>query len=109
VTLSSVHFATGKADITSDSDSALNNAVAELNKHSDWKIRVEGFTDNVGSPSANLKLSTERANAVMNWLANYGIDRSRLSAKGYGESHPVAENSSEEGRAQNRRVELVRL
>jgi SH3 domain-containing YSC84-like protein 1 len=109
VTLSNVHFATGKADISSDSESALNNALAALNEHPDWKIRVEGFTDNVGSPSANLKLSTERANAVMDWLANHGIDRSRLSAKGYGESHPVAKNSSEEGRAKNRRVELVRM
>ena len=63
----------------------------------------------MGSPSANLKLSTERAKAVMDWLANHGVDGSRLSAKGYGESHPVAKNSSEEGRAKNRRVELVRM
>ena len=109
VTLSDVHFATGKAAITSDSERALNNAVAALKDHTDWNIRVEGFTDNVGSREANLKLSDERANAVMDWLANHGIDRSRLSAKGYGESRPVAKNSSEEGRAKNRRVELVRI
>jgi SH3 domain-containing YSC84-like protein 1 len=108
LTLSNVHFATGEAELSSDSASALNNIVAGLKEHPDWKIRVEGFTDNVGSPNANLKLSTERAHAVMDWLANHGIDRSRLSAKGYGESHPVAKNSSEEGRAKNRRVELVR-
>jgi SH3 domain-containing YSC84-like protein 1 len=109
VTLSNVHFATGKADITPDSEAALNDAVTALKEHADWKIRVEGFTDNVGSREANLKLSSERAEAVMNWLGDHGIDRGRLSAKGYGESRPVARNSSEEGRAKNRRVELVRL
>jgi lipid-binding SYLF domain-containing protein len=109
VTLSDVHFATGKATITSDSETALNNVVAALKDHADWNIRVEGFTDNVGSREANLKLSDERANGVMDWLANHGIDRSRLTAKGYGEARPVAKNSTAEGRAKNRRVELVRM
>jgi outer membrane protein OmpA-like peptidoglycan-associated protein len=108
VTLSNVHFETGKADIVADSEAALNDAVAALKEHPDWNIRVEGFTDNVGSKEANLKLSSDRADAVMNWLAEHGIDRSRLSAKGYGESRPVASNSTERGRAKNRRVELVR-
>ena len=109
VTLSNVHFATGKADLTPDSEASLNDAVAALKEHADWNIRVEGFTDNVGSPDANLKLSNDRAEAVMDWLANHGIDKGRLSAKGYGEDRPVARNSSAEGRARNRRVELVRL
>jgi lipid-binding SYLF domain-containing protein len=109
MTLSNVHFATGKADITPDSEAALNEAVTTLKNHADWKIRVEGFTDNVGPAEANRKLSDDRANAVMNWLAEHGIDKSRLSAKGYGEARPVARNSSDEGRAKNRRVELVRL
>jgi outer membrane protein OmpA-like peptidoglycan-associated protein len=104
-----VHFATGKSEITSDSESSLSDAVTALKAHPDWNIRVEGFTDNVGSPEANVKLSSDRANAVMNWLADHGIDRSRLSAKGYGESHAVAKNSTAEGRAKNRRVQLVRL
>ncbi len=108
VTLSNLHFATGKADITPDSEASLNEAVNALKEHSDWKIRVEGFTDNVGSREANLKLSTDRANAVMNWLAEHGIDRSRLSAKGFGEARPIASNSTDEGRAKNRRVEIVR-
>jgi outer membrane protein OmpA-like peptidoglycan-associated protein len=108
VTLSNLHFETGKADITPDSEASLNDAVNALKEHPDWKIRVEGFTDNVGSREANLKLSTDRANAVMNWLAEHGIDRSRLSAKGYGEARPVASNSTDEGRAKNRRVEIVR-
>jgi lipid-binding SYLF domain-containing protein len=109
VTLSNVHFATGKADITADAETSLNDAVAVLKEHPDWNIRVEGFTDNVGSREANLKLSSERADAVMNWLADHGIDRSRLSSKGYGEARPVASNSTEEARAKNRRVQLVRM
>jgi lipid-binding SYLF domain-containing protein len=109
VTLTNVHFATGKADISPDSEAALNDAVNALKEHSDWNIRVEGFTDNVGSREANRKLSSDRADAVMNWLADHGIDRSRLSSKGYGEARPVASNSTEEGRAKNRRVQLVRI
>jgi SH3 domain-containing YSC84-like protein 1 len=109
VTLSNLHFATGKADITADSEASLNDALAALKEHSDWNVRVEGFTDNVGSRQANLKLSSDRADAVMNWLAQHGIDRARLSSKGYGESHPVASNSTAEGRAKNRRVQLVRV
>jgi SH3 domain-containing YSC84-like protein 1 len=108
VTLSNVHFATGKADITGDSETSLNDALAALKEHPDWNIRVEGFTDNVGTREANLKLSSDRADAVMNWLAEHGIDRARLSSKGNGESRPVASNSTEEGRAKNRRVQLVR-
>jgi SH3 domain-containing YSC84-like protein 1 len=109
VTLTNVHFLTGMADITADSEASLNDAVTALKEHSDWNIRVEGFTDAVGSREANLKLSTDRADAVMNWLAGHGIDRGRLSSKGYGESRPVASNSTDEGRAKNRRVELVRM
>jgi lipid-binding SYLF domain-containing protein len=107
--LSNVHFATGKADLTPDSEASLNDAVAVLKSHADWNVRVEGFTDNVGSREANQKLSSDRADAVMNWLAEHGIDRSRLSAKGYGEERPIAKNSSADGRAKNRRVQLVRM
>jgi len=109
VTLSNVHFETGRADLTPDSEPALNDAVASLKEHPDWKIRVEGFTDNQGSKEANLKLSSDRAGAVANWLADRGVDRDRLSSKGYGDRRPVASNSRAEGRAKNRRVELVRV
>jgi SH3 domain-containing YSC84-like protein 1 len=109
VTLSNVHFKTGSAELTSNSEGALNEAVNALKEHSDWKIRVEGFTDNQGSKDANEKLASDRAEAVANWLADHGTDRSRLSSKGYGDSRPVASNSSAEGRARNRRVELVRV
>ena len=73
-----------------------------------WTIRIEGYTDNTGSKPFNQKLSQQRADAVMNWLAEHGVDKSRMTAKGYGDSRPVADNSIEEGRAENRRVEIVR-
>jgi SH3 domain-containing YSC84-like protein 1 len=109
VTLSNVHFKTGSAELTPDSEGALNDAVTALKDHPDWRILVEGFTDNQGSKDVNQKLSSDRAEAVANWLADHGIDRSRLSSKGYGDSRPVESNSTPEGRAKNRRVELVRV
>ncbi len=109
VTLHDVQFETGKADITPDSEASLNTVLASLKDHPDWNIRVEGFTDNIGGKEANEKLSADRAEAVANWLADHGIDRSHLSSKGYGESRPVASNKTDDGRAKNRRVELVRL
>jgi outer membrane protein OmpA-like peptidoglycan-associated protein len=87
----------------------LNEALDALKEHPDWEIRVEGFTDSQGSKEGNLKLSSDRADAVANWLADHGVDRSRLSSKGYGDARPVASNSTREGRAKNRRVELVRV
>jgi lipid-binding SYLF domain-containing protein len=109
VTLSNVHFETGRADLTPDSEPALNEAVAALKEHPDWRIRVEGFTDNRGSKEVNEKLSSDRADVVANWLADHGVDHDRLSSKGFGDRRPVASNSTAEGRAKNRRVELVRV
>ena len=103
-----VHFASGKADITPGSESALNDAAQVLRDNPDWKIRVEGFTDSVGDEDSNLRLSNDRAEAVMKWLIEHGIDRDRLTAKGYGAARPVASNSNEKGRRENRRVDLVR-
>jgi SH3 domain-containing YSC84-like protein 1 len=109
VTLQNVHFATGKAEITPDSETALAKAAQAMKDNPDWKVRVEGFTDSSGNQESNLKLSQERADAVANWLIDHGVDRSRLAAKGYGEDKPVASNKTEAGRRKNRRVELVRL
>ena len=64
------------------------------------------YTDNIGDDSYNMKLSKNRANAVMSYLIDKGIDKSRLTAKGYGETQPVATNDTDEGRAQNRRTEV---
>lgn len=75
----------------------------------DWKIRVEGFTDSAGNKESNLTLSQDRAEAVASWLIDYGVERSRLTANGYGEEKPIASNKTDAGRQKNRRVELVRI
>ena len=103
-----VNFDTGKATIKPDSDKTLDDAAAALKAASGLKIEVGGHTDNVGTPQANEKLSSERANAVMAALVKRGVAASRLTAKGYGQSSPIADNRSEDGRAKNRRVELVK-
>ena len=109
VALREVHFASGKADLTPDSEAALNKAAQALKDNPDWKVQVEGFTDSSGNEESNLKLSQDRAEAVMNWLISHGIDGSRLTAKGYGQDKPVADNATATGRRKNRRVELVRM
>lgn len=109
VTLQNVHFATGKADLTPDSEAALSKAAQALKDNPDWKVRVEGSTDSSGNADSNLKLSLDRADAVVAWLTSHGVDGGRLTAKGYGDSRPVASNKTDAGRRKNRRVELVRV
>jgi OOP family OmpA-OmpF porin len=103
-----VNFDTGKATIKADSDKTLDDAAAALKAAPSLKIEVGGHTDNVGAPQANEKLSAERAQAVLAALTKRGVAASRLTAKGYGQSSPIADNRSEDGRAKNRRVELVK-
>ena len=79
-----------------------------LQQNPDVKLIVEGHTDNVGAAVGNQALSAKRAQAVVAWLTAHGIAASRLTAKGWGQSKPVADNTSEDGRAKNRRVELVK-
>ena len=82
--------------------------LAVLTANADWKLRIEGHTDNVGDKAANLKLSTARAAAVAAWLTGKGIDAVRLTTSGLGDTQPVADNTTEEGRARNRRVVLIK-
>jgi len=103
-----ITFATGQATITAASDAVLNDVLAVLTANADWKLRIEGHTDNVGDKAANLKLSNARAAAVAAWLAAKGIAGARLSIAGLGDTQPVGENTTEEGRARNRRVVLVK-
>jgi len=103
-----INFETAKATINADSAKTLDAAAGALKASGDIRVEVAGHTDNVGTPEANLKLSQERAQAVMTALVERGIAPGRLTAKGYGQTTPVADNRSEDGRAKNRRVELVK-
>lgn len=103
-----INFATNSAVITPESDKVLTEIVTLLKNQPDWKITVEGHTDNVGMKSANQVLSQKRAEAVVLWLSSHGVERPRLAATGLGDTKPVQENATDEGRAKNRRVELVK-
>lgn len=103
-----IHFDTGKAIIKPDSKSLLDQMAQGLKANPAIKVEVGGHTDNTGDADGNLKLSDARAKAVMAALTTRGIAATRMTAKGYGRTVPVADNRLEEGRAKNRRVELVR-
>ena len=106
IALRNVFFNSGKWDIKSDSYAELDRLVALLSDIPSLKIEISGHTDNVGSVSFNELLSQRRADAVVNYLAGKGVDKKRLSAKGYGQSKPVDSNNTAEGRALNRRTEF---
>ncbi|MDX9788906.1 MAG: OmpA family protein [Desulfobacterales bacterium] len=99
-------FETGKATLRTESHEQLGNIAEILKAYPKVAIKIGGCTDNVGDPQANLKLSQQRANAVMADLVKLWVDPSRLKAEGYGQEHPIADNSTEEGRAKNRRIDL---
>jgi len=89
-----------------ESQTELNKVVQLLNDNPLLKIEITGHTDNVGNPADNLRLSVDRAKSVVKYLITNGIAANRLMSKGFGEAKPIAPNSSEETRAQNRRTEL---
>ena len=102
-----INFDTGKSTIRTDSKPIIEQIVQMMRANAQLEINVEGHTDNVGDAKANQILSENRARAVVGAIAAQGIEAKRMSAVGLGEDKPVADNSSEEGRAKNRRVELV--
>jgi OmpA-OmpF porin, OOP family len=104
-----VTFDTGSAKIKPESDKVLGEIASLLRKNPAWKMRLEGHTDDVGGKAANQKLSEQRAAAVVTWLTGHGIAPDRLTSQGFGDGKPVGDNKTEEGRAKNRRVELVKL
>lgn len=107
IVLRGVNFDFDRATIRPDAARILDEAVATLKAEPDVEVLVVGHTDSVGSEAYNLKLSRQRAEAVRNYLVRHGIAASRLQVKWMGESQPVASNETAEGRAQNRRVELL--
>ena len=102
-------FEVNKADITPESMGTINEIVKLMQEHQDLKFSIEGNTDNDGDKAYNQKLSEERALAVKNLLIQCGIDASRLETKGWGDSKPVDSNATPEGRANNRRVEFLKI
>lgn len=107
IVLRSVNFLFNKATLTEAAKSTLDNVAAALKRQPDLDVRIEGFTDSIGSARYNLKLSQARADAVRNYLVSDGVSSSNLTAKGFGKTDYVATNATPEGRAQNRRVQFV--
>jgi OOP family OmpA-OmpF porin len=108
-TTQGILFETGKADLKPESTPTLKAIAAALKGHPDLKVEIQGHTDNVGSAASNLTLSQARAEAVKAALvADYAITEDQLSAKGYGDTKPAGKNTTPEGRANNRRVEIVK-
>ncbi len=106
----SIFFSFNSDRIREESGPTIDEIAAVMARHPDWKLSIEGHTDNIGSDSDNLDLSRRRAAAVKNALVTrHRVAANRLAAGGYGESHPRDTNDTLEGRARNRRVELVRL
>ena len=99
-------FNTDSAELQPVSREQLGNIAAILKAYPDVHIKVGGYTDNTGDPQHNLKLSQDRADAVVRELVNLGVEPERLEAQGYGDQYPVADNSTEEGRAKNRRISM---
>ena len=99
-------FDTGKSTLKPESQEQLKNIAEILKAYPKVTLKLGGYTDNTGDPQANLKLSQQRAETVMADLVKLGVDAGRLKAEGYGQEHPVADNSTEEGRAKNRRIDL---
>lgn len=104
-----INFETAKSIIKPESESTISAIEQLLIDYPTLVISIEGHTDNVGSPASNKTLSLARANAVISALVKRGIDKNRLAAKGWGQEKPIAENETDEGRAKNRRVEIVKV
>jgi OOP family OmpA-OmpF porin len=101
-----LEFETDSAKLKPSSEEQIRNIAAIMKAYPNVTVKIGGYTDNVGNDSYNLKLSQERATSTMNEIARYGISESRMSAEGFGEQHPIADNSTEEGRQRNRRIDI---
>jgi len=109
IIVTGIRFDVGKATLRPESMGPINEILYVLKKNPDLKFSVEGHTDTDGNETSNQKLSEDRAKTVMDKLIELGIDKSRLAYKGFGQSKPMSENNTPEGKAQNRRVEFVKM
>ena len=107
VILKNIFFDVNKYDLEPESTSELDMVVMLLKENPTLKIQINGHTDNIGKAADNLKLSNDRAQSVVKYLVTKGIEIKRLSFRGFGANQPIASNNSEEGKAQNRRTELI--
>lgn len=105
--LQGIQFETGKDVIRPVSFKILDNVVSIMKENKEYNLKINGHTDNVGKPDANMTLSQKRADAVKAYLINKGVEAGRLSAFGFGDTKPVGDNKTPDGRAKNRRVEFV--
>ena len=103
-----IEFDTGKANVKPESEKVLSEVLGLLQAQPTWKMKIEGHTDSVGTKANNQALSQRRAESVVAWLVKNGIPQARLTSAGLGDTKPVADNTTDEGRARNRRVELVK-
>ncbi|WP_240643153.1 OmpA family protein [Sinomicrobium pectinilyticum] len=103
-----INFDLDKATLKPDGKEAIAEIAKALKANEDLKVGIHGYTDNSGRNTHNQKLSEDRAQSVLTELVALGIDKTRLSAKGFGSENPVADNGTEEGKARNRRVELIK-
>ncbi len=103
-----INFETGQSKIKDESKPVVNQIAEMLNRNPEIKISIEGHTDKNGTIKSNQTLSENRAKAVMEALVSKGISKNRMSSKGWGQTKPIADNETQEGKAKNRRVEIVK-
>lgn len=105
--MKNLNFDTDKFDIKAENNDGLNKLAEVLSKQKDWKLLIDGHTDDVASAESNLKLSKNRANEVKKYLVSKGVPESVIVSEGYGETMPIENNSTESGKAKNRRIEFT--
>lgn len=101
-----VLFDFDKSNIKPEAGAILDRLIAFMNENKDQKANLSGHTDSVGTDAYNLKLSERRTNSVRDYVVKKGVDSGRVSGQGFGESKPIADNKTAEGRSKNRRVEI---
>ena len=106
VVLKNVQFESNSSELTAGSSESLDKVVNAMNEYDQLRIEIQAHTDNMGEAAYNLSLSEKRANSVRDYLIAKGVAANRMVVKGFGETQPIADNSTRDGRATNRRVEL---